>query len=464
MSDQSYVPPPFRAPETPNVSVPPLPSPTVAAPTFTETPSAASPSTKKKSNRPLVIILGVVVLAMLGAGVWAYVTFVALSSPKEVMAKMIEAFGSVDTFAFDGSAILKIPELERRIDEGDPLLLTPKEKEGGSLSPFMGTGTFSFAFSGAVDATDETNVDGFAQINVSAEAFSLGLEVRNVDKNAYVKVDTLPPFFAMLGSVETLSDQWVRLNADEMLGGPGLGEFKKKLDEKITEAQEGAYTSTKEQNKQVLAAFLGAEVLKMTQTLKAEKFGDTPSYHYAFVLDPVALEAFLIRAHEIVPEAPLERKNMEVLLKRFDDVDVQGEIWIGKKDFLPRKLTMTLLPKEENGVTVTFNVLLDAYNEPVVIEEPEGSRPITEVIRGIMEATRKDTDEDGAQDTEEEQDGTDPNNPDTDADGLLDWEEDRYLTDPLNPDTDGDGYLDGAEVTNGYDPNGEGKIGLRTDE
>ena len=47
---------------------------------------------------------------------------------------------------------------------------------------------------------------------------------------------------------------------------------------------------------------------------------------------------------------------------------------------------------------------------------------------------------------------------DTDEDGLTSTQEDQYGTDPENPDTDGDGYMDGAEVAEGYNPNGSGKL------
>lgn len=93
-----------------------------------------------------------------------------------------------------------------------------------------------------------------------------------------------------------------------------------------------------------------------------------------------------------------------------------------------------------------------------------------------------DSDLDGLTDVEEESLGTDPNLVDTDSDGLSDKDEARvyktnplvsdtdndglldrdellsWKTDPLNPDTDGDTFLDGAEVQNGYDPNGLGKL------
>jgi Tol biopolymer transport system component len=59
----------------------------------------------------------------------------------------------------------------------------------------------------------------------------------------------------------------------------------------------------------------------------------------------------------------------------------------------------------------------------------------------------RDSDGDGLTDRQEEEIGTDPNNPDTDNDGLSDGEEVlRRNTDPLNPDTDTDLLSDGAEV------------------
>ncbi len=451
MSDQPYIPPPFRAPEPPKVPVSPLPSPVVPVPASVDLPTTVTPGTpKKKSKFPLIILFVVVVLALLGAGVWAYFTFLVLS-PKQVMAKMIEAFGSVDTFAFEGSATVELPE------QGEP------KKEGEPLEPplpFTGAGSFSVMFSGAVDATDETNVDGYAEIDVSVEDFSFGFEVRNIGKDTYVKADTLPPFVAMLGPPERLSNQWIRFHADEILGGLGLGEFKKKLDEKAAEAQEGSYELTDEQKEELLAAFLDAEVVKITQKFKVEKIGEISSYHYAFTFDPDALESFLIRANEIVPESPIAEDKMNDILEKFEGVDVSGEIWVGKKDFLPRKFVVTSVPDDETkgSATLPFEILFDAYNEAVSIEEPADAKAIAEFIQEFMEAERKDTDKDGLRDQEEERLGTDSNNPDTDGDGLQDGRERRYRSDPLNSDTDGDGYLDGAEVTNGYSPTGEGKL------
>ncbi|MBI4427129.1 MAG: hypothetical protein HY569_01430 [Candidatus Magasanikbacteria bacterium] len=70
-----------------------------------------------------------------------------------------------------------------------------------------------------------------------------------------------------------------------------------------------------------------------------------------------------------------------------------------------------------------------------------------------------DKDGDNLDDLKEAELGTDPANWDTDNDGLGDGDEILiWQTDPLNPDSDGDSYLDGAEVKNGYNPKGPGKI------
>jgi len=65
------------------------------------------------------------------------------------------------------------------------------------------------------------------------------------------------------------------------------------------------------------------------------------------------------------------------------------------------------------------------------------------------ENCKSDRDADGLGKCDEEQIGTDPNNPDTDGDGLNDGEEFlNYKTNPLVVDTDGDGLSDYTEVMN----------------
>ena len=73
--------------------------------------------------------------------------------------------------------------------------------------------------------------------------------------------------------------------------------------------------------------------------------------------------------------------------------------------------------------------------------------------------TNIDSDGDGITDTNEAALGTNPNSLDSDSDGLFDNEEvNIYKTNPTNPDTDGDTFVDGQEISNGYNPNGPGRL------
>lgn len=88
---------------------------------------------------------------------------------------------------------------------------------------------------------------------------------------------------------------------------------------------------------------------------------------------------------------------------------------------------------------------------------PASSGPIVDT--NILFGEPVDLDGDGLDDIDETSIGTDAKNWDSDSDGLSDGDEVLvWKTNPNNPDTDGDTFLDGAEVKNGYRPDGPGKI------
>lgn len=70
-----------------------------------------------------------------------------------------------------------------------------------------------------------------------------------------------------------------------------------------------------------------------------------------------------------------------------------------------------------------------------------------------------DTDSDGLDDSVEKEVGTNMLAWDSDGDTLSDGDEVlTWKTNPLKADTDGDTYEDAAEIKNGYNPNGEGRL------
>ena len=104
----------------------------------------------------------------------------------------------------------------------------------------------------------------------------------------------------------------------------------------------------------------------------------------------------------------------------------------------------------------------ESTDEKVVDKAEEDEDEITEEEDEKDEespAALLDSDGDGLTNAQEVEAGTSVTMADTDSDGLGDREEvEVYDTDPRAVDTDGDTYLDGAEVSNGYNPNGPGRL------
>lgn len=97
----------------------------------------------------------------------------------------------------------------------------------------------------------------------------------------------------------------------------------------------------------------------------------------------------------------------------------------------------------------------NAINEEENVEEPEKDGS----AENQTPPPPSDTDNDGLNDLEELELGSNPRIIDTDIDGLDDYSEARvYRSNPVLRDTDGDSYDDGLEVQNGYSPTGPGRL------
>ena len=139
--------------------------------------------------------------------------------------------------------------------------------------------------------------------------------------------------------------------------------------------------------------------------------------------------------------------------------DLKDEGWVG---FVPVGLGIefalsdNLLLDISGGYSLAFDDNLNYYNNRDAYSDPEDNDGYYMAGIGLtlVSGLDSDADGDGLLKSEENELGTDPNNPDTDGDGLNDGVEVRtYFTNPLNPDSDSDGLTDGSEVlTHRTDP------------
>lgn len=136
----------------------------------------------------------------------------------------------------------------------------------------------------------------------------------------------------------------------------------------------------------------------------------------------------------------------------------------------PAETETTVPTDQETNASQTAVISVPAASSGSFVEVPlipgvnaPAATTTIEVATSTIPTSLVDSDSDGLTDAEEKAAGTNINIIDTDNDGLSDYEEVKiYKTNPLSADTDGDGHPDGEEVTNGYDPNGFGKLSAAT--
>ena len=115
----------------------------------------------------------------------------------------------------------------------------------------------------------------------------------------------------------------------------------------------------------------------------------------------------------------------------------------------------------EDFEPVVQEEVIEEEDDALFINEPTGDEQLGDRIMEdeVLFGEPVDTDADNLSNDIELEIGLDPNNWDSDKDGLSDGDEVLvWRSNPLKSDTDGDGYDDGAEVKNGYNPIGPGRI------
>lgn len=221
------------------------------------------------------------------------------------------------------------------------------------------------------------------------------------------------------------------------------------------------------------------QIYEYFEKIDSEVIDDIKTNHFKYKIDN---EKFLILIEKIT-KIILKEDSDELALQIEQIKDfpintepIEGEIWVGKKDFLLYKMTMRVKVKEiENSNLISdFNLSINLknYNKDLIIEEPESSENIEKFIQELFLGMSSDVSEENElsengelyrEDELYKEEKLNINSDldiealkfiDNDNDGLSDYEEVYiYRTDPLNWDSDGDGYSDGEEVRNGYDPN-----------
>ncbi len=184
--------------------------------------------------------------------------------------------------------------------------------------------------------------------------------------------------------------------------------------------------------------------LTVIKRLPDSVIDDQLMYHYTAECNTSEIKGFI---------SLLQKSNSSINLGSLDllnDIDI--ELWINKKNKYLHRIEFKYMKKD---TIATITVDISDFNETVQVEQPVETQSLFQFGRIFFNETNimdlplfgyligLDTSDQLA---------------DEDADDLpLLWEQ-VFGTDPEKADTDNDGYTDLAEIRNGYNPSGEGKL------
>lgn len=425
-----------------------FPRPTTPNNAYSNPLSRPSAKGLKKILLPVIAIVGGALIV--GGGAFAY--FYYFQSPEKNIQKMIVKLAEIKSLEYSG-------ELSTEINVGDlpggnggflpsAQLFSPKKESRTSSE-----------FSGSFDIQEANSPKGQFSFNLKTDALPLaelafGAEAIMIDESFYVRLSDAPN----LGLIDlsALKNQWIKINPKALTKQFDNNPLWEK---QIAKAQPGRNLSP-EQTKKLTTAFRQAKIFKITDKLAGEKIEGVGTHHYKFIIDEVGIKKFIIDSAEIIQGKTPTEEEAKAFDKGFESVgSLNGEIWIGKKDYLPRKLALnsTMRATETSMVSgkTNFTISFRNFNKPAQIEAPSETKPLEELLGGLFGGLKGFTPAISSPPVNRQGLGDDA---DADKDGLSDQREQVYGTDPNQADTDGDGFKDGDEVKNGYNPNGAGKL------
>jgi hypothetical protein len=334
-----------------------------------------------KSHKKIILTIVVLILVLLaGGGAYAYYSGSFLSLPYLASQSMANA-REAKTATYDITTSIDFSELK---------------DSGLGLDDMLGTTftskQFGITAQGQYDISDPDNFKNKLVISFLAGSFTPELELRMLEDTLYGKVSKMPAlgFFTMLSSIE---NKWFSIEYKSDDG---------QITNNPVTAIVGIDTSTMnrltaDQKERIYEMAREAKLIKMVKKFPPETVAGELSYHFMFILDREGIAAYLQALKEYVNSVGGDSSALSVFdPTSFDEgidslKDFTGEIWIGRSDKLPRKLSLSFGIKPDETVDETIKIkivsIMSGWNQPVYIVAPSDSIPFEQFMSDIMSGT-----------------------------------------------------------------------------
>ena len=409
----------------PNIySVPPSPPPPPLspAPYYGETP-ALEP--KHKTIKIIVgIIVGILFFSTVGASIalytraWDPLWNPFRPEPDKVIQEMAQRMKNLRTMHSETKVELEVQD---------------------EYMPFK----FQIGSKDDTDKTDPKNLKSYNNFdfifNIFAMEYSLSGEAKNLDKVSFLKLNIIPgPVIIFLREMlgfnwSSIGGKWIKIDPESLVEslpdilnkflGPDeqaeIEEFIKKQ-----ETMEISEEKQKEIEKKFKKITSGKNFFIVKKQLEDTNIGGVKTYHYIMTINreeakstiPDIINLFFDTAKDLNPELfqmteeeedKAKKDTIEELNKSFDDFfkkvgDVDGEVWIGKKDYLlykvkmDKEINLNVFDENSKGKLIfKFDTDISNFDKPISIEEPKESKPLEDILleiaNGLMDVRIKNS-------------------------------------------------------------------------
>jgi hypothetical protein len=346
--------------------------------------SSGSQDSGKKFNKKLLFIILIIGALISGSALGYFYYF--QESPEKIVEKMVANLMALKTLEYQGDVKITaiIPDLMTNNE-------SVKSVQKTSIKEPI---NFFVNFSGKTDITDSNNPKISLSINLKSDIsktltksvkqeVTAGWDYIFLNKIHYIKFTTLPNLgFIDLGF---LSNQWIKIDTEAIQ--KNFGDIIS-LNEKAKNIQEQTnLTADKlDKLKQIIKE---TKAIKLTKKLGSEKIEGVNTWHYKFSFDKDAFKKLIVNFIEIVDNKVLSNEDLKQLDESLRSLDnFNGEIWIGKKDYLPYKIFFENEIKDSNQpdlsgkIVMTF--LMKNYNKPIQINAPSQTKNIEEIMTQLF--------------------------------------------------------------------------------
>ncbi|HYE22128.1 MAG TPA: hypothetical protein VD998_00895 [Verrucomicrobiae bacterium] len=317
-------------------------------------------------------------LLLIGGGAYGY-TILTLT-PEKVAMRMLEEASDVQSMEFEGTVNIELTTatalmMDIEADSGDEQKAKTYKAE--------------IKLSGVSDLSDKQNPKSSVNFNMTTEGMNFGFEIRSVDKVTYFKVVEFPLLGLIGGDTETVRDQWFKIDAESIKEMYGTSDEVEDLN---------LDTLSGEQLQKIQDLYVQYPIVNLIEKLAGEDIDGTGTHHYRFALNEENTKRFATETIKIIYPTNIEEYEQELsdgIGKLFEYLTIENsEIWIGKRDYLPRRVALTANIQGNEDETfdgsakIGFLVNYKNYNKPTQIEAPQDVKSLNEIFEGAQGRSR----------------------------------------------------------------------------